>query len=76
MLILLKNNRGEEITRMVDAQWISPIFEATHIDARVNRVQETHLIDQWGYGPMEWLKNRVIKKIPRYENAWIADRNR
>jgi hypothetical protein len=25
-------------------------------------VQETHLIDQWGYTPMEWLKNRMIKK--------------
>jgi hypothetical protein len=33
MLIILKNNRGEEITRMVDAQWILCIFEATHIDA-------------------------------------------
>jgi hypothetical protein len=33
MLIILKNNRGEEITRMVDALWILRIFEATHIDA-------------------------------------------
>jgi hypothetical protein len=47
---------------MVDAQWILHIFEATHSDTQVNRVQETHLIDQWGYTPMEWLKNRVIKK--------------
>jgi hypothetical protein len=38
------------------------IFEATHIDAQVNRVQERHLIDQWGYTPTEWLKNRMIKK--------------
>jgi hypothetical protein len=30
---ILKNSRGEEITRMVDAQWILRIFEATHIDA-------------------------------------------
>jgi hypothetical protein len=62
MSIILKKDRGEEITRMVDTQWISCIFDATHIDPRVNRVQETHLIDQWGYTPMEWLKNRVIKK--------------
>jgi hypothetical protein len=33
MLIILKNTRGEEITRMVDAQWILRIFEAAHIDA-------------------------------------------
>jgi hypothetical protein len=32
MSIILKNDRGEEITRMVDAQWISRIFEATDID--------------------------------------------
>jgi hypothetical protein len=62
MLIILKNDRGEEITRMVDVQWISRIFEATHIDAQVNRVQERHLIDQWGYTPFAWLKNRMIKK--------------
>jgi hypothetical protein len=62
MLKILKNNRGEEITRMVDAQLILRIFEATHIDPQVNRVQETHLIDQWGYTPMEWLKNRVVEK--------------
>jgi hypothetical protein len=54
MLIILKNSRG--------AQWILRIFEATHIEARVNRVQETHLINQWGYMPMEWVKNRMIKK--------------
>jgi hypothetical protein len=62
MLIILKNTRGEEITRMVDAQWILRIFEATHIDARVNRVQEGHLIDQWGCTPFAWLKNKMIKK--------------
>jgi hypothetical protein len=38
------------------------IFGATHIDAQVNRVQDTHLINPWGYTPMEWLKNRMIKK--------------
>jgi hypothetical protein len=58
----IENNRGEEITRMVDAQWISHIFEATQIDAQVIRVQETHLIYQWGNTPMEWLKNKVINK--------------
>jgi hypothetical protein len=25
-------------------------------------VQEQHHIDQWGYTPFEWLKNRMIKK--------------
>jgi hypothetical protein len=58
----IENNRGEEITRMVDAQQILLIFEATHIDARVNRVQEIHLIGQWQHMPMEWLKNRTIEK--------------
>jgi hypothetical protein len=62
MLILLKNDRGEEITRMVDGQWILRIFEATHIDARANRVQVTHHVDPWGCAMMEWLKNRMIKK--------------
>jgi hypothetical protein len=25
-------------------------------------VQETHLINQWGNTPMDWLKNKVINK--------------
>jgi hypothetical protein len=62
MLIILKDNMGEEITRMVDAQWISRIFEATHIDARANRVQVTHCIHPWGCATMEWVKNRMIEK--------------
>jgi hypothetical protein len=62
MSIILKNNIGEEITRMVDAQWILGIFEATHIDAQIDRVQATHLIDPWGYTTIKWLKNRMIKK--------------
>jgi hypothetical protein len=33
MVILLKNDKGEKISRMVDAQWILRIFEATQIDA-------------------------------------------
>jgi hypothetical protein len=73
MLIILKSNRGEEITRMVDAQWISRIFEATHIDACVNRVQETHLIDQWGYTPFAWLRNRMIKKYHSMEWTTKSD---
>jgi hypothetical protein len=62
MLRILKNNRGEEITRMVDAQWISRIFEATHIDAQADREQVTHCIDPWGCATMEWVKNRMTKK--------------
>jgi hypothetical protein len=62
MLIILKNDRGKEITRMVDVQWILRIFEATHIDARADREQVTHCIDPWGCATMEWLKNRMIKK--------------
>jgi hypothetical protein len=62
MSIILKNDKGEMITRMLDAQWILHILEATHIDDRVNRVQEQHLIDQWGYTPFEWLKNQMIDK--------------
>jgi hypothetical protein len=59
---ILKNDRGEEITRMVDAQWILHIFEATHINAQANRLQVTHCIDPWGCATMEWVKNRMIKK--------------
>jgi hypothetical protein len=63
MLKKLKNNKGEEITRMVDAQWILCIMEATHMDTLVNRVQERHIFDiPWGGATMEWLKNKVIKK--------------
>jgi hypothetical protein len=58
----LKNNEGEEITSMVDVQWISRIMEATHIDALVNRVQEQHIFNTWGGATMEWLKNKVIEK--------------
>jgi hypothetical protein len=63
---------------MVDAQWILRIFDGTHIDARIDRVQATHLIDPWVCTPMEWLKNEEQndQKIPRYENAWTNDRNR
>jgi hypothetical protein len=39
-------------------------------------VQETHFIDQWGYTPMEWLKNRVIKKYQDMKTRGIYDRNR
>jgi hypothetical protein len=39
MSITLKDNKGEEITRMIDVQWILRIFEATHLNAQANRVQ-------------------------------------
>jgi hypothetical protein len=54
--------KGEEITRMVDAQWISRTMEATHMDSLVNRVQERHIFDTWGGATMEWLKKKCIKK--------------
>jgi hypothetical protein len=57
-----KDNRGEEITRMIDAQWISRIFEATHLDGRANRVQVTPCIDPWGCATIGWVKNRMIEK--------------
>jgi hypothetical protein len=62
MSIILKDDRGEEITRMIDAQWILRIFEATHLDAQANRVQVTPSIDPWGYATMGWVKNRMIEK--------------
>jgi hypothetical protein len=62
MQIKLKKDKGEEITRMVDAQWILRMMEATHMDSLVNRVQERHIFDTWGGATMEWLKNNVIKK--------------
>jgi hypothetical protein len=52
MLIILKEGRGEEITRMIDAQWILHIFEAAHLEAQANRVQMT----------LGWVKNRMTKK--------------
>jgi hypothetical protein len=53
-----RKQKGEEITRMIDAQWISCIFEATHLKARANRVQMTPSVDPWGYATMGWVKNR------------------
>jgi hypothetical protein len=61
MLIILKDGKGEEITRIVDTQWISRIFEATHINAQANRVQVTPSIDPWGYATMGWVKNKMIE---------------
>jgi hypothetical protein len=60
--IVLKDNKGEKITRMVDAQWISCIFEATHLKAQADRVQVTLTVDPWGYATMGWIKNRLIEK--------------
>jgi hypothetical protein len=48
MSIALKDDKGEEITGLIDAQWISRIFEATHLDAQANRVQMTPAVDPWG----------------------------
>jgi hypothetical protein len=72
---ILKNDRGEEIARMVDAQWILRIFEAAHIDAQADRVQVTHCVDPWlcDNGMAE---EQNDQKIPRYENEWKNDSNR
>jgi hypothetical protein len=60
--IILKDNKGEEITRLIDAQWISRIFEATHLDAQADRVQVTPTVDPWGCATMGWIKNRLTEK--------------
>jgi hypothetical protein len=62
MSITLEDDKGEEITRMIDAQWISRTFEATHLDAQANRVQMTPSVDPWGYAMMGWVKNRMTEK--------------
>jgi hypothetical protein len=62
MLIVLKDNKGEEITRMIDVQWILRIFQATHLDAQADRVQLTLTVDPWGCATMGWIKNRLTKK--------------
>jgi hypothetical protein len=63
ILIVLKDNKGEEITRMIDAQWILHIFEATHLDAQADRVQVTPTVDPWGCATMGWIKNRLTIKF-------------
>jgi hypothetical protein len=63
ILIVLKDNKGEEITRMIDAQWISRIFEATHLDTQADRVQVTPTVDPWGYATMGWIKNKLTEKF-------------
>jgi hypothetical protein len=62
MLIILKDNKGEKITRMIDAQWILRIFEATHLKAQANRVKMTPSVDPCGYATMGWVKNRMTEK--------------
>jgi hypothetical protein len=62
MLIILKDNKGEKITRMIEAQWILCIFEATHLEAQANRVKMTPSVDPWGYATMGWVKNRMTEK--------------
>jgi hypothetical protein len=60
--IVLKDNKGEEITRMIDARWISRIFEATHLDTQADKVQLTLTVDPWGCATMGWIKNRLTEK--------------
>jgi hypothetical protein len=62
MLVVLKDNKGEEITRMIDAQWISRIFEATHLDAQADSKQVTPTVDPCGCATMGWIKNRLTEK--------------
>jgi hypothetical protein len=62
MLIILKDHKGEKITRMIDAQWRLLIFEATHLEAQANRVKMTPSIDPWGNATMGWVKNRMAEK--------------
>jgi hypothetical protein len=62
ILVVLKEEKGEEITRMIDAQWILRIFEATHLDAQADRVQVTPTLDPWGCTTMGWIKNRLTEK--------------
>jgi hypothetical protein len=62
ILIVLKDNKGEEITRLIDTQWISRIFEAAHLNAQADRVQMTATIDPWGCATMGWIKNRMTEK--------------
>jgi hypothetical protein len=62
ILIVPKDNKGEEITRLIDAQWILPIFEATHLGAQADRVQMTPIVDPWGCAAMGWIKNRLTEK--------------
>jgi hypothetical protein len=62
MSIVLKDNNGEEITRLIDAQWILHIFEATHLDTQADRVQLTLTVDLWGCVTMGWIKNRLTEK--------------
>jgi hypothetical protein len=63
--IVLKDNKGEEITRMIDVQWILRIFEATHLDAQADRVQSKLTVDPWGCATMGWIKNKLTEK---YQN--------
>jgi hypothetical protein len=65
MSIVLKDDKGEDITRLIDAQWILRIFEATHLDAQADRVQLTLTVDPWGCATMGWIKNRLTEK---YQN--------
>jgi hypothetical protein len=54
--------QGRDVRMYVENTIKQQRFEATHIDAQVDRVQVTHCIDPWGYAAMEWRKNRMIEK--------------
>jgi hypothetical protein len=61
MQIEVKNDKGEEITIMIGAQWILHVMEATHLDALVKRVQDKHELPTTLFIKMEWVKNRAIE---------------
>jgi hypothetical protein len=75
MSIVLKDNKGEEITRLIDAQWISRIFEASHLNAQADRVQLTLTVDPWGCATMGWRKNRLTEKYQDMKAKWRNDGN-
>jgi hypothetical protein len=58
----VKNNKDEEITRLIDDQWMLRVMELMHIDALANRVQEDRGWPLSATVNMEWLKTRVIWK--------------
>jgi hypothetical protein len=77
ILIVLKDDKGEEITRMIEAQWILHIFEATHLDAQADRVSASDT----NHRPMGLRNNgmdkeKINRKVPGQERKWHNDGNR
>jgi hypothetical protein len=62
MQIKVNNDKGEEITRIFDVQWILHEMEATHLDAGLNQVQERHEWLLMTFITLEWVKNKAIEK--------------